>query len=340
MRNKIFNIIVMLLSVIIFISFFIFSNGYVLLKEHLKTLDKNWLVGALLCMVAFWLLETMIIYIISKSIYTVPNLFILSLKFAMTGQFFGVITPFSSGSQPAQLYAMVENEIPVGHSGSILMVKFIIHQIILTLYSILVLVFKFNYFSSRIPHFLYFCIFGFAFNTSIIFFAVFFSVSTKMSKKFLCIILRILNKIRIVKDIDSAYEKFETDLISFHENSVFLSKNIVLCISASVLTFLQWTSYYSVPYFIYKSFGFTEASIVTMIAAHVFLTMFMSCIPLPGAEGGAEGGFYIVFGLFFKASTIVPAIFIWRIIINYLCIAVSGIFTVILPSSKIRTIHT
>lgn len=337
MRNKIFNIIVMLLSVVIFISFFVYSNGYNLLKKRLKTMDKGWLLGALLCMGIFWLLETMIIYIISKSIYIIPNLFIKSLKFAMTGQFFGVITPFSSGSQPAQLYAMIDNEIPIGHSGSILMVKFIIHQIILTIYSILVMVFKFNYFNSRIPHFLYFCIFGFVFNTSIIFFAVFFSVSTKLSKKFLCIVLKGLNKIRLVKDIDSTYEKFEKDLISFHENSIFLTKNIALCIFASILTFLQWTVYYSVPYFIYKSFGFNEVSIVTMIAAHVFLTMFMSCIPLPGAEGGAEGGFYIVFGLFFKASTIVPAIFIWRMIINYLCIAVSGIFTVILPNSKIRT---
>jgi len=73
-----------------------------------------------------------------------------------------------------------------------------------------------------------------------------------------------------------------------------------------------------------------------MISAQVFLTMFMSCIPIPGAEGGAEAGFYLIFGIFFKASSIVPAIFIWRLITYYLTIAVGSIFTVLLPNRSIN----
>lgn len=336
MRNKVFNIIVMVISVTIFVSFFYFSNGYNLLLKHFKTLNTTWLIIAFLCMVIFWLFETIILYLISKELYKIPNLFFKSLKFSMVGQFFGAVTPFNSGSQPSELYSMIENGIPAGPSGSILMIKFIIHEIILTIYSILALILKFNYFNSKIPHFIYFCIFGFILNASIIFITLFFLASKKLSSKFLMIILKILNKVHIVKDINSTYDKFEVELISFHDNAVLLSKHIGMCIFTSILTFIQWTAYYSIPYFIYRSFGFNEIDIVTMISAHVFLTMFMSCIPLPGAEGGAEGGFYLIFGLFFKSSTIISAIFIWRIIIYYSCIGIGSLFSIALPNSKIK----
>lgn len=337
MKNKIFNIIIMIVSVSIFVSFFIFSNGYNLLTKHLKTLNIYWLCAAFLCMVIFWLLETVILFIISRTIYRADHLFMKSLRFSMIGQFFGAVTPFNSGSQPSQLYAMIENGIPAGPSGSILMVKFIIHEIILTLYSVLALIFKFNYFNSKIPHFIYFCIFGFILNASIIFFALFFIANKKISSVLLRMIIKILYKIKVVKDVEFTYKKFEDELKSFHRNSAFIAQHMGLCLASSILTFLQWTAYYSIPYFIYRSFGFGSADIYTMIAAHVFLTMFMSCIPLPGAEGGAEGGFYLIFGLFFRSDTIISAIFIWRIIIYYSSIGVSSIFAIALPNTRLKS---
>lgn len=336
MKNKIFNIIVMIISVSIFISFFIFSNGYNLLVKHLKTLNIYWLCIAFFCMVIFWMLETTILFIISRTIYSTDHLFVKSLKFSMIGQFFGSVTPFNSGSQPSQLYAMIENGIPAGPSGSILMVKFIIHEIILTLYSVLALILKFNYFNSKIPHFIYFCIFGFILNFSIIFFALFFIANKKISTILLNMIIKILYKIKVVKNMELTYKKYEMELKSFHRNSAFIAQHIGLCVTASIFTFLQWTAYYSIPYFIYRSFGFNSIDIYTMIAAHVFLTMFMSCIPLPGAEGGAEGGFYVIFGIFFRSDTIISAIFIWRIIIYYSSIGVGSIFAVALPNKGLK----
>ena len=67
------------------------------------------------------------------------------------------------------------------------------------------------------------------------------------------------------------------------------------------------------------------ASITTMVAAQVFVTMVSAFVPLPGASGGAEGSFYIFFGMFFK-SAIIPAILLWRIITYYANILVGGIY--------------
>lgn len=333
MRNKIFNLIVVIVSSCIFLSFFVFSHGLNDLMK-IKALDIKWIIIAIICIVVFWLLESILLFVITKTLYRAKNLFVKSLKFAMIGQFFSAITPFQSGMQPAQLYAMTENGIPGGYSGSILMVKFIIHQTTLTIYSILVLITNYYYFNSKISYFLYFCIFGFIINSLIIVIAVLFSVNDKLTNKLLLFLLRFLHKIKIVKNINSTHQKLQEELISFHESSAYIAKHIGMCISATFLTFLQWTSFYAIPYCVYRSFGFNSASIWTMICAQVFLTLFMSFIPLPGAEGGAEGGFYIIYGIFFKGNTLVPAIFVWRIITYYLTIGVGGIFTLILPNAK------
>lgn len=334
MRNKIFNLIIILVSSFIFLSFFIFSNGLSDLLSRIKTLNTKWIVIALACIILFWFIETLIIYVITQALYKAKHLFVKSIKFAMVGQFFGAITPFASGMQPAQLYTMTENGIPGGISGSILMVKFIIHQTTLTLYSILVIITNYHFFNARIKYFLYFCIFGFILNSLVIIVAILFSINKKLTNKILIILLKFLHKIKIIKNIDKIYATLEMELTSFHEGSAYISKNIGMCIGATILTFLQWTVYYSIPYCIYRSFGFNLANVWTMISAQVFLTLFMSFIPLPGAVGGAEGGFYIIYGIFFKGNTLVPAIFIWRIITYYFTIAVGGLFTLILPNTK------
>lgn len=340
MKNKIFNTVVIILSACIFLSFFIFSNGLTSLSKVLRTLNFSWLLLAVLCIIIFWFLETAILYIITLSIYKTHHLFLKSIKFAMVGQFFSAITPFQSGGQPAQLYSMVENNIPAGPSGSVLMIKFIIHQTTLTFYSLLVLIFKFSYFNSKIPFFLYFCVLGFFINTLLILFALFFSINDKATKKILWNILKLLHKFKMVKNYENSYGELSVELMSFHDNAAIIGKKIGMCIFASVLTFMQWTSFYAIPYCIYRSFGFNSANLATMIGAQVFLVMFMSSIPLPGAAGGAEGGFYLIYGIFFKSDTIIPAIFLWRIITYYSCIGVGSIFTVLLPNTKLKKVKS
>lgn len=335
MKNKIVNIVVIIISTCIFLSFFIFSNGINSLIKVFKTINVYWIIIAILCMICFWFMETVIIYIITKSIYnSIPNLFNKSIKFAMIGQFFGAVTPLQSGSQAAQLYSMTESGIPGGSSGSILMIKFIIHQASLTLYSLIVLIFKFNYFNKKLSYFIYFCVFGFIFNILLILLAILFAVNKNITTKIVNFIVRILGKIKIIKDTKKAIERFKTEMLSFHENAFIIAKKKKMCLYASIFTFMQWTFFYSIPYFIYRSFGMNSADIYTMISAQVFLTMIMSCIPLPGAAGGAEGGFYTIYNIFFKNGTVMPGIFIWRIITYYSCIAIGSIFTIMLPNKN------
>ena len=334
MKNKIFNITVVVLFAGILLSFFIYTKGLDYLMIQIKTLNLSWIFMAVVGVILFLLFETLILYIITKEFCNVPNLFVKSVRYEMIGQFFGAITPCASGSHAMQLYAMTENDIPAGISGSILMIKFLTHQIVIILYLILALIFEFSYFNAKINYFLYLCIGGFIVHLSIILGAILFCVNRKMTERILTFSIRVLSKIRIVKNTEATYKKIELELENFHENAVLITKHMKMWINTLILTALQWLAYFSIPYFIYRSFGFDSAGIWIIIAAQIFLTNFMTIIPLPGAEGGAEGGFFVIYSLFFSADTVIAAILIWRVITYYLVIAVSSIFTVILPNKS------
>lgn len=331
MKNKVINLIVVILSAFIFLFFFLFTKGINRLIDELKSLNVYWIIGAITCVVLFWIFETLTLYVITKSLWSAKKIFLKTIKVQMVGQFFGAITPFASGSHPAQLYSMIENEVPAGIAGSILMIKFILHQVIILIYLIIALLFKFNYFNNKIQYFLYLCVFGFIVHGAIVLVAILFSVNKTVTNNILTFIVKILLKVKIIKSEECTTEKINLELESFHKNAMLITQHKKMCIYASIFTSLQWFVYFMVPYFIYRSFGFNYADMWTMIVAQIFLTNFMTLIPLPGAEGGAEGGFYLIYRLFFKANTTITAILIWRVLTYYLSILVSSIFTVILP---------
>ena len=338
MKNKMFNIFVVILSAGIFISFLIYTKGINHLIDEVKTLNKYWLLAAVALMLIFLVFETLIIYVITKAFCKKEKLLAKSFRYEMIGQFFSAITPFASGSHPAQLYAMMEDDIPAGIGGSILMIKFITHQTVILLYLVIALIFKFNYFNERINYFFYLCIFGVVTHFAVILLAIMFCINKNITKKILNFGIKMLGKIRLVKNPEAAYEKVELELENFHKNAVLIKEHMRMWVDATVLTLLQWLVFFAIPYCLYRSFDFNSVDIVTMIVAQIFLVNFMSIIPLPGAEGGAEGGFYIIYGLFFRSDTVITAILIWRIITYYFAIAVSSIFMLILPHKDLRKI--
>lgn len=336
MKNKKLNIIVVIISACIFFSFFIFNKGISSLLQELKSLNIYWMLLAILAIILFWTFETMILYIILKKLYIEDHLFFKSIKLQMVGQFFGAITPLAAGSQPAQLYAMTESGISAGLSGSILMIKFMLHQLVNIFCLMIALLFRYNYFNLKIKYFQYFAILGVVINIAVMLFAILVVVNRKLTESILNFILRILGAIRILKNVEEKQRNIKEELKSFHKNALLMAEHIDMCIYVLCCTLLQWITYFSIPYFIYKSFGFNSEDLWTIMAAQVFLTVFMSAIPLPGAEGGAEGGFYVIFSLFFKTNTIITALFIWRILTYYLSIAVSSIFILAIPNTHFK----
>jgi uncharacterized protein (TIRG00374 family) len=216
-------------------------------------------------------------------------------------------------------------------------VKFIVYQTVLTLYSLFIFLFRSRFFRENLSHFFYLAWNGFLVNAAVILMSVLFSHYKSITHTFLVKIYQILKWMRLVKDPEIVEKKMEEKLENFHKHASIMKKNRPLLLKTTVLTILQLTMFFIIPYCIYRSFGMNEAGIVNMIAAKAFVLMVTSFIPLPGASGGAEGSFYLFFGLFFRKENILSAILLWRIITFYSCILFGGLTTVLAPEKPLKS---
>ena len=104
---------------------------------------------------------------------------------------------------------------------------------------------------------------------------------------------------------------------------------IVEAVLLFLLTIIQLSCFFSIPYFVYRSFGLNTASWLDMTLVGAFLQVMVSYFPTPGASGASEGAFYVFYPIFFPKPFIFIAMLMWRILSYYLNIGV-GVLLVFL----------
>lgn len=318
--------IMFVLGVISAFCFYLVKTGKInMVIEHMGSLNKNWLVAAILASILYWMLEAKMVNNMIRSMGGHQTYF-QAFKITIIGQFFSGITPFASGGQPMQLYLLTKQKVPVGKGTSALMSKFIIYQGTLVVYALILLLLKSQFFIENINNLFFLVLLGFGVNAVVIGALIFFSHSKRTNKGIVTKIIRFGSKIRLVKDPDATISNFDKHIEDFHHNVVLLKQNKVLFLNTVVLTVVQLTMFFIVPYFIYRSFGLNGAHLINILSATAFVLMITSFIPIPGGTGGAEGGFHMILGLFFVNGYLITAIVLWRLITYYAWILFGGIW--------------
>ncbi|MDA3846670.1 MAG: lysylphosphatidylglycerol synthase transmembrane domain-containing protein [Vallitaleaceae bacterium] len=315
------------------ISYLIYSGEMVTVTEQLLNLNPYYFLLCVGAIIAYWMTEAKITNDMVRSTGN-KQPYNKALEVTMIGQFFNGITPFSSGGQPAQLYFLTKQKLPIGKGSSVLMSKFIIYQAVLVVYSIVFLSIRAKQFETQVDHLFYIVLIGFIVNVFVIAMLLFFSFAKKSNLYILTKIIKLLHKVKIVKNPEERIQKYHNDLKDFHKHILLLKNNGKLFARIVLLSVIQLAFYFIIPFLIYRSFGLEGADLISMIAGTGFVLMVTSFIPIPGASGGAEGGFVLIFGLFFISHYIITAIVIWRLITYYLGILIGGIWMMF---AKIRT---
>lgn len=316
------------MAVILFALAFLFYTIMQLdLKELVKVfnnLNYLWLILSILSIIFYWLSEAKILQTITFSLaekYSLAE----AVKVTMIGQFFNIITPFASGGQPAQLYTLNKQNLNSGTAASILMIKFMIYQFILTLYSLLLIIFKRSFFEAKTNNFFNLIFIGFAVNLSVIL-ALYIFARHKNIKEFLLLgSLKFFAKIKLIKDYQNWERKVNEQIELFHQDLKILKRKKKMLLKICLFTAVQLSFFFLIPYFVYRSFNLNQVGVITIIAAAAFVIMITSFVPVPGASGGAEISFYYFFSLFFLREQLLIAIFIWRFVSYYSALIIGGL---------------
>lgn len=325
MKSKKINFIIIVCSLIFLFCYVFFVDGISNLINALKSVNPFWISFAVISIVIYWFLEAIILQIIIKPFHKTQK-FKYTFKTSMIGQFFNNITPFASGGQPIQAYNMAKSGIKLGTSTTCLLSKFIIYQLALTLFTTIVLIFKASYFNQNVKGFMGLVIVGFTINAIIVLgllsIGLFNNFTTKIVKKF----IEFLYKIKLIKNYDKISSYVDKELKEFGESFKILKKFKLRILFMFILSLIQLTVFFSIPYLIYLSFGLSQANLIGMISAQSLVLLISSFVPLPGAIGGAEVSFVVFLKMFFPENLLTLSMLIWRLITFYLPILVGMFF--------------
>lgn len=322
----IFNIAVVALTIFL-VTYFIFSDGGFidLINSGLKV-SALWIVMAVCVHLLNIVIDATIIYLFIKQ--TTPKFrFYDAIVASMVGQFFCAITPSSTGGQPMQILTMSRMGVKGANATSALVQKFLVWQFTLTGYGIIAVCARFSFFSSMLnPVMWAFAIIGFLCQVIMIAVLLLASFNQKLTKKIIGGLFNLLGKIKILKNVEEKKISLYDQLDLFHESNKELNKNKALLTKIYVLTAVQMTAFFLVPYCIAMSFNIS-CNIFDMLCAQAYVNMVSSLMPLPGGSGVAEYSFSAFFASYFTPETMKSAILIWRTITYYGTIAISAPFS-------------
>ncbi|PWM46416.1 MAG: hypothetical protein DBX47_02460 [Clostridiales bacterium] len=320
---NIINYFIIALSAVILISFVLFDCGISGFVSVFQNINFPWVVCGILLMLLFWGLEASSLHVAVLSVHK-PFRFRNTFKTTILGQYYNSITPPIVGGQPMQAYYLYNSGVPVGAASSALLVHFLVYQCSLTLYSTVVIILRYSFFAEKIPGFSALIFVGFAVNAALVLLILGVAFTPKLVLKFFRLIIGALTKIRLIKDKEKALLRVEFEIDKFYQSLKAMKYDVKSLIKMVLLSLLQMTVYFMVPYCVLAAFG-VYANPLVLIPCSLCVLLISSFVPLPGAAGGAEGSFLLFFGLFGLDNKMSAAILLWRILTLYMPIII-GIF--------------
>ncbi len=322
-KKNLFVIITLALSIVVLLYCLFTTDGITTLGHLITRLQPEWVFMAVASVVGCWLMEGFVLHMLCLHLY--PEWSIgHSFTVGMIGLLYSALTPFSTGGQPMQIYSMHKMGMDTGKAGSIIAVKTLTYQVVMVLYSLVAVAAKLQFFQTSVSNFSFVTIIGLLTNSIFIALVFLFMLSENTTDRMVTGVIQFLHKIKLCRHPEERYAKIHSQLEMFHDASKLMGASTKLYLTAMGITVFQITLNSLVPYFIYRSFGLHTAPVTTMVAAQVFVAMVSAFVPLPGASGGAEGSFFLFFGMFFQ-NAILPAILLWRFLTYYSNILVGGI---------------
>lgn len=298
-----------------------------LIPMIIKLVNKKFIFIGFLLMVLYIILECTIINILIKTIQKTKVRF-LAVKIAMMGFYYNLVTPFASGSQPMQIYALNKYDINLSKSIAIVTNKTVLFQTVVTIYSAVIIFLNIEVLKNELSSILVLMNIGMIMNIVSLLGGMLIVLSPNTMKIIVKVIVNILYRLKIFKSLNKKIHTINRFINEYsYSIKLFIKNKKALCLSI-ILTIIQLTVFFSISYCVYKAFNLNGLSLFKVLALQVFLYMSVSPIPTPGNVGANEVAFLTIFANVFPGNIIGYSVFLYSIYVYYFLVVVCGLFTI------------
>ena len=250
---------------------------------------------------------------------------IFSFKSATMSRYYDLMTPFNSGGKPFEIYYLKKNK----HSGDVAtaipLAKYMVWQFVFVTLCLTILIF-YPHENISSPIILIGAWIGIIAILCVFLFILFMSITKKWGAKILGGILRLLHRMKLVKNYHTVLRKVLRFVKSYQYSMKAFIKSPITIIFVAICTLGAIVSNGLIAYFIYASF--TEVATVAwydIFCKCIICELAICFIPLPGGAGVSELSFNSLLGGLFPEGALFWGILLWRIFTYYLHILLGGI---------------
>ena len=246
------------------------------------------------------------------------------LGYSFTGFYFSSITPSSTGGQPAQIYYMSRDGIPAAHGTLNMMLIAVCYQVVTLGYAVAAFLLLPSVRAGMGAGLGLLLLYGGAMMLILTAGMLCMMFLPNAAQRFTGGLVSLGGRLRLVRHEAQTREKLARQMDAYREGAACIRANLNLLPALLLITFLQLTALYAVPYVVYLGFGLRAHSLFQLLGAQALVSMAVGSLPLPGAVGVAEGCALKTFTLFFGPALAAPAVVVARGISFYSFLLLSG----------------
>ncbi len=331
--KKVANVIVLALVTCLVLYFSLKDNFNTIINEIINV-NIFWLVISFLLALSFWFFKaiaTTRIANIFKKDYSIKQ----GMRLVLETNFFHAITPFAVGGQPYEIYSLKKSKLKITEATNVSIVNFIVYQIALVLLGIIAIVYNHHFVLLKENDLLKnLVVIGFLVNFIVIVALFLLTCTKKINKILMKFIIKVLNKIHLVKNKDEKIKQFNEYLNEFHQGAKILLQDKKLFIKLIFVHFIGLISSYLIPLTLAYAMGISSYTGIEAIVLSSYVMLIGAFVPIPGGTGGLEYGFMTFYGSFIKGSKLNAIMLLWRFITYYFAMILGAILLGIRKKEK------
>lgn len=335
-KNYIFNTI-LIISLTIFVFWIILKDNYHNILQLMSHININYLILTFLFVIIVQILSGYSLSCFARLTNKNYNI-INGLANTLIANFVSGITPSSTGGQIAQIYTFKKQNIRMSDSISIIWMDYIISQSMICLFGIIIVLFKFLYFYHEHSRLFIISLLGLLINIFLIFGLY---LATKHNKCYIFITHFLFNigcKLKIIKDREHTKNKLDEFLDRFNKEVIKLKSNKILIIKSCIIHIIRLLFNYSIPFMIFLTLG-QQVNLdifINCFSLLIFVSLINTFFPMPGATGGTEITFMLMYQTMFDLLTVQAGVLLWRFLTYYILLIIGLIVFIYFKFKKLE----
>ncbi len=250
----------------------------------------------------------------------------VSYKSTAIEKFYDAVTPFSIGGQPFQIAYLHHYGVKAGVATSIPLAKTMMNMLSFVIISIIMLLTHLSLVNASSVFVIVLATISLVVITVLVAMIFTLSVSKKIAPKIIITILKVLAKLHLIKDYQTAFTRIMKEVLEYQKSILYYAKSPLTMTILVILSVGQWIIKASIPFVIYVAFTTNPTTGYFVIFTNFILCELASkIIPFPGGAGIAEISFSALFASLFSDGTLFWAVLLWRILTFYIYLVQGGL---------------